>query len=146
MHAPQVVQAHKASGERANSSSGRGLGAPFSKGEDWMARKTAARAQAIQLHPFVDLERRRAERLAGGGRRAGVLTTVALNTGKGVEQTRPRQILELARADLARLRFRPSEDASSSRSIAGSRPELAVRAKKYLSGAMKMCTCLVQGK
>ena len=59
----------------------------------------------VQLHALVDLESRWAERFAGCGRRANILTAIALDAGVGIEKSRPSQILQLVCARLQRIGF-----------------------------------------
>ncbi|CAM3173751.1 hypothetical protein DERA104750_14820 [Deinococcus radiodurans] len=58
------------------------------------------RRDHVQFHALVDFQRGGREGLAGGVRRAHVLTAVALNTGVGVEQPGPFQVFQFFHAQL----------------------------------------------
>src|SRR5690625_1907018 len=64
-----------------------------------LAQRQGARVQ-VQLVTLVDLQRRRAKRLAGHVRRAYLRAAVALDAGVGIQELRPAHVLELRHAVL----------------------------------------------
>ncbi len=120
------------------------LAGPVAQALDGVGAGGERRGVQHQLVALVDLERRRAERLAGLVGGAHLAAAVALDARVGVEDLRNAQVFEVADAEAVGvlvLQVERLQDAVRDRGEVGVR-----RSSARLTGAVNRCRCFERGK
>ena len=132
MQAPQVVQAHAASGDSAKLSSGRGLSAPASNPGRCFARWFSSIRLLIS---------------SAAGLKDFPVTAAGQTSWQRLHWMQAYASSSRGQPRSSSL-FAPSFCSSDSRfsSSAGSTPDEELRATRYLAGAIKIWMCFVNGK